>query len=64
VRGPLIALCGLVALLAPARAAASPLGELPPAALGGVGSCLHSTGAAGELLRDTDVRVRHGRTSG
>jgi hypothetical protein len=59
-RGPLIALFGLVALLAPARAAAAPLGELPPAALGGVGSCLHSTGAAGELLRDTDAPTPQG----
>jgi hypothetical protein len=42
----------LAGLLAPAAASAAPLSELPPTALAGSGSCLHATGAAGELLHD------------
>ena len=47
----LIALAAL-ALLLPATASAAPLSELAPAQLAGSGSCLHATGASGELLHD------------
>ena len=49
-RGLLIA--AAAALLGTAPASAAPLTELPPTALAGSGSCLHATGAAGELLHD------------
>jgi hypothetical protein len=45
------------ALLVPAPASAAPLSELAPAALAGTGSCLHATGAAGELAHDAGGRV-------
>ncbi len=52
-------LAGLALLLSvPASAAAAPFGELPPAATGGVATCLRATGAPGELVRSSPNGAR------